>query len=424
MKTRIMKFVAIPLGIATSLSMPLTMVACEKKNKFTNTIIINSGVHVVKMDDAQIKLLAPFSVETLKTDAKEMGWKNQLWKNGFLCESVSQFLNFLVNLAEEYGFDANKTGFVVTDDMLNKSTEDLIKDLKNEFKPNLSDDQLLKLINSLKAVKPNSTVSPEAIKKANLTGGGQTFDDDNDLVRANLEINTLASGLANHQEFGTNKIATLQWYEGDAEVASFSANVSTDLGDKSITRIVHSPNLLDKFPKIADDANQENSLFIQKYAKPIRVLLENLMEQLAPMASMLGDSMFNLSPILAQSIQFLISHFETHDADGNSVYTLTTDFYDKLKVLNDKQIINWLAIKAMYVGFDDSFQQQYPKAMSDNWKDNLTGALAQNIAIGIKDPNQNAMSILTNMGGTSWAHTAQYLFNPTLSQQENEAANQ
>lgn len=418
----------ISLGATTSIVAPLTtVIACSSSVKAVASFDTDKTVTKIMMQDLQkIDAIAPYSAASLQAEAKKIGGE-VIWRGSLQQEAIAQGMNLLYQLAEKLGYnqsqELNSLGIkVITDEMANKSDDALLTDLgfaagTDEAKTALH----------LKNIKLNSSQpTTEDMRKYTfkMSPGNQTIDGDGDFKQMNMTSPEQSEyGMYTEDEFQNDPSKTPHsvnslrgkylmntWIKGK--------DINIIFGEKEgvVVRKIVNPNAAQSYPSIKDEAD-----FAENYAPFVSGLIQKFIGSLGDMVD--SASMFVGSP-LGSIISFLMNEFATETTDATGTTTKTIDFADDktknrfahaISEVNKTGNVNWLAVKAFYLGFDESFTENG----YENWTVNKDWA-AGSAFTGVKEFS----SFVDLIGITSWQHGAsKVVFNPSLSADENIALN-
>lgn len=418
----------ISLGATTSIVAPLTtVIACSSSAKTVTSFDTDKTVTKIMMQDLQkIDAIAPYSAASLQAEAKKIGGE-VIWRGSLQQEAIAQGMNLLYQLAEKLGYnqsqELNSLGIkVITDEMANKSDDALLTDLgfaagTDEAKTALH----------LKNIKLNSSQpTTEDMRKYTfkMSPGNQTIDGDGDFKQMNMTSPEQSEyGMYTEDEFQNDPSKTPHsvnslrgkylmntWIKGK--------DINIIFGEKEgvVVRKIVNPNAAQSYPSIKDEAD-----FAENYAPFVSGLIQKFIGSLGDMVD--SASMFVGSP-LGSIISFLMNEFATETTDATGTTTKTIDFADDktknrfahaISEVNKTGNVNWLAVKAFYLGFDESFTENG----YENWTVNKDWA-AGSAFTGVKEFS----SFVDLIGITSWQHGAsKVVFNPSLSADENIALN-
>lgn len=418
----------ISLGATTSIVAPLTtVIACSSSVKAVASFDTDKTVTKIMMQDLQkIDAIAPYSAASLQAEAKKIGGE-VIWRGSLQQEAIAQGMNLLYQLAEKLGYnqsqELNSLGIkVITDEMANKSDDALLTDLgfaagTDEAKTALH----------LKNIKLNSSQpTTEDMRKYTfkMSPGNQTIDGDGDFKQMNMTSPEQSEyGMYTEDEFQNDPSKTPHsvnslrgkylmntWIKGK--------DINIIFGEKEgvVVRKIVNPNAAQSYPSIKDEAD-----FAENYAPFVSGLIQKFIGSLGDMVD--SASMFVGSP-LGSIISFLMNEFATETTDATGTTTKTIDFADDktknrfahaISEVNKTGNVNWLAVKAFYLGFDESFTENG----YENWTVNKDWA-AGSAFTGVKEFS----SFVDLIGITSWQHGAsKVVFNPSLSAEENIALN-
>lgn len=418
----------ISLGATTSIVAPLTtVIACSSSAKTVTSFDTDKTVTKIMMQDLQkIDAIAPYSAASLQAEAKKIGGE-VIWRGSLQQEAIAQGMNLLYQLAEKLGYnqsqELNSLGIkVITDEMANKSDDALLTDLgfaagTDEAKTALH----------LKNIKLNSSQpTTEDMRKYTfkMSPGNQTIDGDGDFKQMNMTSPEQSEyGMYTEDEFQNDPSKTPHsvnslrgkylmntWIKGK--------DINIIFGEKEgvVVRKIVNPNAAQSYPSIKDEAD-----FAENYAPFVSGLIQKFIGSLGDMVD--SASMFVGSP-LGSIISFLMNEFATETTDATGITTKTIDFADDktknrfahaISEVNKTGNVNWLAVKAFYLGFDESFTENG----YENWTVNKDWA-AGSAFTGVKEFS----SFVDLIGITSWQHGAsKVVFNPSLSADENIALN-
>lgn len=418
----------ISLGATTSIVAPLTtVIACSSSVKAVASFDTDKTVTKIMMQDLQkIDAIAPYSAASLQAEAKKIGGE-VIWRGSLQQEAIAQGMNLLYQLAEKLGYnqsqELNSLGIkVITDEMANKSDDALLTDLgfaagTDEAKTALH----------LKNIKLNSSQpTTEDMRKYTfkMSPGNQTIDGDGDFKQMNMTSPEQSEyGMYTEDEFQNDPTKTPHSVNGlrgkylmNTWIKGKDINIIFGEKEGVVVRKIVNPNAAQSYPSIKDEAD-----FAENYAPFVSGLIQKFIGSLGDMVD--SASMFVGSP-LGSIISFLMNEFATETTDATGTTTKTIDFADDktknrfahaISEVNKTGNVNWLAVKAFYLGFDESFTENG----YENWTVNKDWA-AGSAFTGVKEFS----SFVDLIGITSWQHGAsKVVFNPSLSAEENIALN-
>lgn len=254
-----------------------------------------------------------------------------------------------------------------------------------------------------------------------MSPGNQTIDGDGDFKQMNMTSPEQAKyGMYTDDEFQNDQTKTPHAADGlrgkylmNTWIDGEDINVIFGEKDGNIVRRIVNPNAAQKYPTIKDETD-----FAENYAPFVSGLLQKFIGSLGDAAN--SASIFVGYP-LGSVISFLMKEFSVETTDSTGKTTRTIDFTNKttmdkfahaISEVNKTGSVNWLAVKAFYLGFD--------KSLTENKYENWT-VRDKDWAVGEGFIGVKQFSGIGDLFGISrWQHGAnKAIFNPSLTVEEN-----
>lgn len=413
---------------AISIATPIiTVISCAAEDKLPHFDIEKTVTKIMMQDLSKIDAIAPYSNFSLQAEAKKIGG-DVIWRGSLQQESIAQGINLLYQLAEKLGFNLTEqlksiNVKLITDEIANKTDAEALAELNIVSNTDESETAI-----HLKNIKLNPISATDEMRKFTfkMSPGNQTIDGDSDFKQMNLESPELAKyGMYTDDEFQNDPTKTPYAVDGlrgryliNTWISGKDINVIFGAKEGSVVRKIVSPNASQDYPSIKDESD-----FAENYAPFASGLIQKFIGSL-------GDSI-DLAPMFVGSplgsvISYLLNEFATKTIDLAGVTTKTIDFTNDatkskfahaISEVNKTGNINWLAIKAFYLGFDKSLTENGYENWTVRDKDWVVGEDFS----GVKQ-FKNFVDLINI---SRWQHSAtNTIFNPRLSVEDNIKLNE
>lgn len=350
-----LKGLLLGLGGAVSVIAPLaTVISCGGSNEQPKTIDTSSIDLGIKVDDTNIKALpqnlAKYSTTALFADAQRYG-DVSLWNRGITHHSVTATVSFLKGLAESMGWSQDKYAQDKGELYIDESNED------KEIVP--STDKRYDHVEALKTIKAKPGALTEAEKKAihfelgEDGGWGDRYDmlhihsDAFKGYQGNVVHRFAVNGKDVDVRFGSDDFIGAvagETYYADIKNPGTMKIIARD-SEQKINRVVSVKDAFDKYPILSDDQLHN------EIAPYVKATIESFLKLFKPGTATYGK-VFDET---LDQISFLIDTMSKTTPSGTKEFKIDDKTFDaKLKELNNGST-HWLAIKAFYLGLDESF---------------------------------------------------------------------
>lgn len=346
---------------------PWTSKADNYTNKLTQvadkiTSIDANGSIIKKVD---VNTITPYSVNTLSTEA--LGIYNNKpgavwagWRGSPLMASVYTMFSLVKALANEYGYDTEVNGTSPRDEFLKNQYMNVITDeksidenqtdeIKNQMKflASLKQDNIQNVVHLPFSI--GETEQTDKMKDVfnlahiNFSTYPDTYLNDENMLASNLQINNFSI------------------WDDEKNPGETIMSIYTQTG---LYHEITLQNVKDKYAVI------EKSKFESEYIPYIKSALIGFVNYLKA-----NNSMFTLlpkggfDPMMIDQIIYLLNQ----NTDSNGVFKFDDATLQKaLSTLNNGSL-NWLAIKALEYGFDNSITSNEYSILTNN--DSLAGKI-------------------------------------------------